>query len=79
MVGCKHDYSFIKYRLEEIIVTECSDTHYIRGLNKGLWEPSGKREMSARGTRSLRVLLGGSEGRLPRCSILVRSQRRGRE
>lgn len=78
-MAVRHDHSFIKYRLEEIIVTECSDTYYIRGLNKGLWESSGRGEMSARGTRSLRVLLGGSEGRLPRCSILVRSKRRGRE
>lgn len=65
----RHDYSCIKYRLEQIIVTTCCDMHYIIGLNKAFCEPSRRGKL---------VLVGGmsmvsetSAGRNEGCSILA--------
>lgn len=67
----RHDYSFIKYRLEETIIMACCDTCCIRGLNKGLCEPSERGKLVER-----ELLLGEREGRLLKgCSILAGSQR----
>lgn len=42
MLAVRHDYSFVKYQLEQIIVTTCCDMHYIIGFSKALCEPSGR-------------------------------------
>ena len=68
----RHDYSFIKYRLEETIIMACCDTCCIRGLNKGLCEPSERGKLVER-----ELLLGEREGRLLKgCSVLAGFQRR---
>ena len=69
-LAIRHDYSFIKYQLEETIIMACCDICCIRCLNKGLCEPS-ERGKLVEGE----LLPGESEGRHKGCSILAGSQR----
>lgn len=61
----RHDYSCIKYQLEEIIVIPCCDMHCIIGLNKAFCEPSRRGKLVLVGGMSM--VPGTSSGRNEGC------------